>query len=515
MNKLKLNSAFWRDVRFLKWAGQIIFLLIIFNLIRNFFGQAITNLNATNLPFSWRFLGSTPGIQVSEGFVTYPESGLQALQIGMANMLRITVSGIFFATFLGTLMGIARLSKNWIVERATTGFVETVRNIPLLVQIFFWQAVILSFPRLEEVDRGQHVVHISAKGIAFPWLDPGEASWLFGVWFLISFSIARRVFKLRVAKLEREGVDTRPGLFAFGAFITWNIVGWFGGYKAIGTIGFIASYISMFFDLLPKIGLQLSFIVVASYYAFRYISREIKRTRSAENRGILTDDDVFRIIIAALLVLILIIGLFLPLGNSLVDFLLGNDLFFKADWGIPQFFDGIQNKLNWEYSGSPFTFSYPEAIQAGSSKFTRYSPDVGKIMSVGYFATWVGVILYTSVFISEVVRSGIMAVAKGQSEAGLSLGLRRRTLLRLIVLPQALRIMLPPMGNQYLNLAKNTSLGIAVAYPEIVAVGQTLYNQEGQTIAVFIVWMAFYSTISLTLSTIVNYYNRKMKIVER
>ena len=238
MNKFKLNTAFWRDVRFLKWAGQIIFLLIIFNLIRNFFGQAITNLNATNLPFSWRFLGSTPGIQVSEGFVTYPESGLQALQIGMANMLRITVSGIFFATFLGTLMGIARLSKNWIVERATTGFVETVRNIPLLVQIFFWQAVILSFPRLEEVDRGQHVVHISAKGIAFPWLDPGEASWLFGVWFLLSFSIARRVFKLRVAKLEREGVDTRPGLFAVGAFIIWNAAGWLGGYKAVGAVSY-------------------------------------------------------------------------------------------------------------------------------------------------------------------------------------------------------------------------------------------------------------------------------------
>ena len=136
-------------------------------------------------------------------------------------------------------------------------------------------------------------------------------------------------------------------------------------------------------------------------------------------------------------------------------------------------------------------------------------------MSVGYFATWMGVILYTSVFISEVVRSGIMAVAKGQSEAGLSLGLKRSTLLRLIVLPQALRIMLPPMGNQYLNLAKNTSLGIAVAFPEIVAVGQTIYNQEGQTVAVFLIWMAFYSTVSLVLSSIINYYNRKMKMVER
>ena len=195
MKKFKLNTAFWRDVRFLKWAGQIIFFLLIFNLIRNFIGQAIINLNETNLPFSWRFLGSTPGIQVSEGFVTYPESGLQALQIGMANMLRITVSGIFFATILGTIMGIARLSKNFIVERATTGLVETIRNIPLLVQIFFWQAVILSFPRLEETDRGQHIVHISAKGIAFPWLDPGESSWLYGVWFILSFSVARRVFK--------------------------------------------------------------------------------------------------------------------------------------------------------------------------------------------------------------------------------------------------------------------------------------------------------------------------------
>lgn len=515
MKKFKLNTAFWRDVRFLKWAGQIIFFLLIFNLIRNFIGQAIINLNETNLPFSWRFLGSTPGIQVSEGFVTYPESGLQALQIGMANMLRITVSGIFFATILGTIMGIARLSKNFIVERATTGLVETIRNIPLLVQIFFWQAVILSFPRLEEADRGQHIVHISAKGIAFPWLDPGESSWLYGVWFILSFSVARRVFKWRVAKLEREGVDTKPGLYSMIAFFVWNIAGWFGAYKAVGLIGLIASFVSMFFASLPKIGLQLLIIAIGAYFAYNYISKEIKRTNSAENRGILTDDDIFRIVIAGLLIVILIVGLFLPFGSSLIDFLLGEEPFFKSDWGLPQFFQGVQNKLNWEFSGSPFSLSYPEAIQAGSSKFTRYSLDVGKVMSVGYFATWVGVVLYTSVFISEVVRSGIMAVAKGQTEAGLSLGLRRRTLLRLIVLPQALRIMLPPMGNQYLNLAKNTSLGIAVAYPEIVAVGQTLYNQEGQTIAVFIIWMAFYSTVSLTLSSIVNFYNRKLKIVER
>ena len=165
--------------------------------------------------------------------------------------------------------------------------------------------------------------------------------------------------------------------------------------------------------------------------------------------------------------------------------------------------------------GDPFTLSRPRIEQTGTTKFKRYSDDYGKKLSVGYFATWVGVVLYTAIFISEVVRAGIMAVAKGQSEAGLSLGFRRSALLRLIVIPQAIRVMLPPMGNQYLNLAKNTSLGIAVAFPEIVAVGQTLYNQEGQTLPVFIVWMIFYSTVSLTISSIINFYNRKLKIVER
>ena len=278
---------------------------------------------------------------------------------------------------------------------------------------------------------------------------------------------------------------------------------------------------------------------------------------------------------------------------------LGGEIVFKADWGVPQFFDGVNNKLYWnpeakivldaqldgmkradiidwiavpgtevtkgdviaratakdlkgdlnqeisiyaKYTGvieevfvsqgdtvkinektydirvtdsKPLELSRPKIEQIGTTKFKRYADGFGKSLSVGYFAIWLGVVLYTAIFISEVVRAGIMAVSKGQSEAGLSLGLGRGALLRLIVLPQAIRVMLPPMGNQYLNLAKNTSLGIAVAYPEIVAVGQTLYNQEGQTLPVFLIWMAFYSTVSLTISTIINYYNRKMKIVER
>ena len=136
-------------------------------------------------------------------------------------------------------------------------------------------------------------------------------------------------------------------------------------------------------------------------------------------------------------------------------------------------------------------------------------------MTPNFFGVWVGVTLYTAAFIAEIVRGGILAVPKGQSEAGLALGLKRSQVLRMIVLPQAFRIILPPMGNQYLNLAKNTSLGIAVAFPELVQVGQTLFNQTGDTIQVFLVWMGFYLSVSLILSSIVNWYNRKMKLVER
>ena len=122
---------------------------------------------------------------------------------------------------------------------------------------------------------------------------------------------------------------------------------------------------------------------------------------------------------------------------------------------------------------------------------------------------------YTAAFIAEIVRGGILAVSRGQTEAAQAVGLKRSQYLRLIILPQAFRIILPPLGNQYLNLAKNTSLGIAVAFADIVAVGVTVINQTGQSLPVVMVWMAFFLLLSLTISAIVNYYNRKMMLVER
>ena len=597
-NGLKALS-FFRNVVFLKWSSQIIFLVGLLYIIWSYIQNAVVNLEQTNIAFSWGWLGETPGVSIAEGMYTLPNSGRQMIQVGMLNMLRVTVTGIFAATFLGTFLGIARLSKNYILEKSSTGLLEVVRNVPLLVQIFFFQAFVLTFPRLEVFDTGTYNLHVSAKGIAFPWLNRQPTAYLFWVYLLAILILANRIYKWRVQILEREGRETRPFLWSIGIFFGLLVAGWYGGYRVMGVIGFLAGYISTGADLLPAIFYQILFSSIAAFIGFRSTKKFIDSKKSEEAQGIFSDDDYFKIILNVIVVLLVVVLMFSSVGLGLSNFLVGDEIVFKADWGVPQFFDGINNKLYWnpeakivlepqldgmkradiiewvaipgtevvegdvvaiatakdlkgdlnqeisiysEYTGvieevfvskgdtvkinektydirvtdsKPLELSRPVVEQIGTTKFKRYADGYGKSLSVGYFAIWLGVVLYTAIFISEVVRAGIMAVSKGQSEAGLSLGLGRGALLRLVVLPQAIRVMLPPMGNQYLNLAKNTSLGIAVAYPEIVAVGQTLYNQEGQTLPVFLIWMAFYSTVSLTISTIINYYNRKMKIVER
>ena len=597
-NALKTLS-FFRNVVFLKWSSQIVFLIGLLYIIWSYIQNAVVNLEQTNIAFSWGWLGETPGVSIAEGMYTLPNSGRQMLQVGMVNMLRVTVTGIFAATFLGTFLGIARLSKNYIVEKSSTGLLEVVRNVPLLVQIFFFQAFVLTFPRLEVYEAGTYNFHVSAKGIAFPWLNRLPTAYLFWVYLLVILLLANKIYKWRVQILERDGRETRPFLWSIGIFIFLLVLGWFGGYRVIGVIGFLSGYISTGVDLLPAIFYQILFSSIAVFIGFRSTKKFIDSKKSEEAQGIFSDDDYFKIILNIVIVLLVVVLMFSSIGLGLSNFLVGDEIIFKADWGVPQFFDGVNNKLYWnpeakivlepsftgmkkadiidwiavpgtevtkgdviatanatdikgelnqeisiyaKYTGvieevfvsegdtvkiddntydirvtdsKPLELSRPRVEQIGTTKFKKYADGYGKSLSVGYFAIWLGVVLYTAIFISEVVRAGIMAVSKGQSEAGLSLGLGRGALLRLVVLPQAIRVMLPPMGNQYLNLAKNTSLGIAVAYPEIVAVGQTLYNQEGQTLPVFLIWMAFYSTVSLTISTIINYYNRKMKIVER
>ena len=338
---------FFRNVVFLKWLSQIVFLVGFISIVLRYLGNASTNFASTNIAFSWDFLGETPGVSIAEGMYTLPVSGLQMLQVGMLNMLRITVTGIFAATILGTLLGIARLSKNYIVEKSATGILEIVRNVPLLVQILFFQALILTLPRLEVSEIGTYTFHASAKGLAFPWPNREPNAILFMVYFVLVLYIANQIFKWRVRTLEKEGRETYPTLWAVVSFVVLVVVGWYGGFRVVGIIGLIAGFLSTGLESVPGIFYQILFSVITVFIGFRVTKRFIDSKKSEEAQGIYSDDDYFKIILNVVVVLLVVVLMFSSVGLGLSNFLVGDEIVFKADWGVPQFFDGVNNKLYW------------------------------------------------------------------------------------------------------------------------------------------------------------------------
>ncbi len=491
----------WRNVTVLKWAAQLLVLAALVALAWVLGTQAVANLTAQGRSFGWGFLTRPAGIQIGEGIFTRPNTAIQALQTGAVNMLRITFSGIIAATVLGIIVGVSRLSANWLLNRLATVYIELLRNIPLLVQIVFWFFVAtLTFPNVDSAREGEAWLIVTNKGVSIPWFFPTDTFWQWALFVVGGLVAARRVYRARIEKLELTGADTYPARYAFLTFFAAALIGWFA-HPLAGALGWVWQLLVSIVGAIPNLGWQLLLAVAAVALAARWIRNFLDSLRSPAGLAKLTDDDWFRIGLAGVVgVGAAGVFLFVPslVGSAVdvVEFIL-------------RFF--VQ-KFEFLRSGDPIRFARPNVIVPG--RFAQIGT-AGMTMTPAFFGVWVGVTLYTAAFIAEVVRGGVLAVPKGQTEAGLALGLKRGQLLRMIILPQAFRIILPPIGNQYLNLAKNTSLGIAVAYPEIVAVGQTLANQTGQFMQTFMLWIAFYLTISLLLSLIVNYYNRRLKLVER
>lgn len=502
----------WRNEVILKWVVQVAFLAAFVWLFWLVVTQAVSNLRATGISFSWDFLGEPPGIKLSEGFNTDPESSLEALAAGMVNMLRITWSGIIVATILGTVIGVSRLSANWIVSRVANGYIEFFRNIPLLVQIFFWQAIIIGvFPDLTPEREGAGWLIPSPKGLAVPWLTPLAGRWQYMALLLTGAFVTRWVYKHRTRLQEAQGRETRAFAWAAGALALFLAAGWFV-HPVMGVLGWLFTSLAWILEAAPVLVFQILLAMLAAAAAVTYIRKHLNKHRTPAGLAKMTDEDYFRMGLAgavgAAAALLLITGA----GEALLSRVLGRTPFFDMNWGLAPLFDFLASRFDFS-TGPPLQFTRPEVIVP--TRFPQYSQEAGKAFSPGYLSIWTGVTLYTAAFIGELVRAGIMAVPKGQSEAAQALGLRSGRRMRLVVLPQAFRIILPPLGSQYLNLAKNTSLGIAVAYAEIVQVGQTIFNQTGQALAVFLIWMAFFSVVSLALSAVVNYYNRKLRLVER
>ena len=496
------RPPFYRDATVVKWLAQVLALLLVLFALVFLSTQAQSNLEARDIATGYDFLGTDLGADLGSGIDTDPDTSGRALWVGMVNTIRLSAGGILLATALGVVVGVGRLSGNWIVRRICSVFVETMRNIPLLVQIILIFVVIASLPRVQ-ADQGpiHGWLHISNKGVSIPRVFIGDGFYQWMVFVGIGAAAGWLVMRRQERRHDAIGKDTYPVLSLVAVVAAFGAVGWFL-HPAFGWVGAIFEAVAAAIDSLTQPIVQAAVSVAAVLAAGLWIRRFLARHRTPAGLMKLSDDDYFRIVFAAAGAVLVI--LFVTIGwPGLSSWIInsGRDLF-----------EVLGDKFGDGRTGQPIDAKRPDIEQLGN--FPNYGP-AGLNLIQGLAAVYFGVVLYTAAFIAEVVRSGIQAVPKGQTEAAQALGLRRLTLLRRVVLPQALRVILPPLGNQYLNLTKNTSLAIAIGYSDVVQVGQTVYNQTGKTLEVVSIWMLFYLACSLTISVVVNFFNVRLRIVER
>lgn len=517
------KTPLWRNATVLKWSAQIFVLLVVLVVFVTLAQTASSNFSKSNVSFGWDWLSDPPGIGLREGIDTNPDSGVRALTVGIINTLRVAISGIIVATILGTLIGIARLSSNWIVNKIAVVYIETIRNIPLLVQIFFWSALAIGLPDLTAEDVGEYWFKASNKGFAAAWIFPDGGFWPWMIFVIVGIVVGRWVSKRRMRYQEETGNPGHGGWFALGTVLVFAIVGWFA-WPIFGWLEPVFNWVSDFIGGWPPLVVPVVIAIASLASAALWIRSFFESRRTPAGFGKMTDDDWFRVIFVGFSGVAIALLAFAVSGFEVKtvegEILSVAQLVIDA---LSNFFAWLASRFSTENyntvvegvrSGGPLVFERPEVILKGGAEIPQYG-DTGLVITIPFFAIWTGVTLYTAAFIAEIVRGGILAVPKGQTEAAQAVGMRRSQYLRLIVLPQAFRIILPPLGNQYLNLFKNTSLGLAVAYADIVAVGTTIINQTGQSLPVVTIWMAFFLTGSLVISSIVNSFNRRMQLVER
>lgn len=394
---------FYRDVRFLKVFFQILFIIGIILLAGFLYSNMLNGLSRQGIELNLTFLNSEAGFELSEGIDFEPsETFLKAFWVGIVNTLKVSILGIFSATAIGFFFGIARLSSNWLIRQIASVYVECFRNIPLVLQIVFWYAIMLVLPVVRESISFFDSIFINVRGVYLPALE-GTAGLILWLWYLLS-------------------------------------------------------------------GIIIAIIVVLGLAAFRYFfqSRELHAT-------------------------------------SRPSFI--SNIIFGAKWvAAPTFL--IIAIVGWFLTPEvPFELSRPE--------FRGFNFVGGMNFSPEFTALLIGLAVYTSAFIAEVVRSGIQAVVKGQREAARSVGLKESQVLRLVVVPQAIPVIVPPLTSQYLNLAKNSSLAIFIGFPDLFQVGEIMMSQTGQSIPIFAMIMVSYLIMSLTTSAFMNWYNHRITRIGR
>ena len=378
LSKERLAGLFW----------QLVVVGIAIAVVAWLWSNAVHNLSARRISTGFAFLGREAGMPIADAWLSYSPQNtyLRAFIVGIVNTLRVAVIGIVLATVLGTMIGIARLSSNWLLSRLAAVYVEVLRDLPLLLQLLFWYVLMQGLPAARAAWMPIDGVYLSNRGLVLPSIPIEEGNlWVIGtaaVGLVALYALRRRL-------IARQLLDGQPRSF-------WPYV------------------------------------------------------------------------------LVLAVGL-----PALVS------------WGL----------------GVSWTITMPE--------LRGFNFVGGLTLTPEYFALLVALVTYTSAFIAEIVRSGIQTVPEGQWDAAMALGLRRSFVLQHIVMPQALRVIIPPMTSQYLNLIKNSSLAVAVGYQDIVSIANTTLNQTGQAIEAIALIMLVFLTISLGISLFMNWYNARVALVER
>jgi general L-amino acid transport system permease protein len=384
------RPAPWRDPRVRSIIFQAVTVIVVVLLVAYFVDNTLTNLRRQGIAAGFRFLDRTAGFDI--GFSLIPYSAVstygRAFWVGLLNTLLVSALGVVLATIFGFVIGLARLSTNWLIARLAMVYIETIRNIPLLLQLLFWYfAVLQALPHPRDSVAIGDAVFLNNRGLSIPLAVLGEGAGATPVAVLIAVA-------------------------------------------AVAVLG-----------------------------------RWAKRRREASGQPFPT----------------LLVSLGILIGLPLLVYMA---------------------------LGAPVSFEYPE--------MGRFRLTGGLTLVPEFVALLTGLTIYTAAFIGEIVRAGVMAVSHGQIEAASALGLRPAQTLRFVVIPQALRVIIPPLTSQYLNLTKNSSLAVAIGYPDLVSiVAGTTLNQTGQAVEAIAMTMAVYLTLSLLISLFMNWYNRRIALVER
>jgi general L-amino acid transport system permease protein len=387
------DSRSWRSLLYNQQLRQFVYqaLTVIFLawLIWYASTNAAQNLAKANMTTSLSFLNGRSGFDIAQTPIQYSSDStyFRALVLGLINTLIVAVAGIITATIVGLLVGIGRLSHNWLIAKLSTVYVEVFRNIPPLLVIFFWYKGVLSL--LPDVKKALSLplsVYISNRGIFMPAPVFGAAFWIVPIAFVLG--VVGAIVYTRWANKQQLATGKRPP--------------------------------------------------------------------------------------------VLLVNLGLIVGLPLIAFAI---------------------------AGFPVAFDVPV--------LGKFNMSGGTVVGPEFLSLYMALSFYTAAFIAEIVRAGIRGVSKGQSEAAHALGIRPGLTTRLVVLPQALRIIIPPLTSQYLNLTKNSSLAVAIGYADLVAVGGTILNQSGHSIEIIGIWMVIYVSLSLVTSLFMNWFNARMALVER